>query len=151
MNLAKTLSYNYVFRGLPASTICGIAALADVRELSGGETLVRQFDKGEEIYILLEGQAITRTFSGETVAQFGPGSIVGEMALIDGQARSATVMTSGKCKVAKISAEVIRSMMEMDATVSSVIYSNLAKVLCRRLRTMNDHAENKRPSLAGVA
>lgn len=149
MDLAKTLSYNYIFRGVPAGAVATLAALADRRKFSGGDVLLRQFDSSQDVLILLSGEAVTRTFNGDTVARFGPGSVIGEMALVDGQARSATVTAAGPCEVAVLPAEVIRALMEMDADVAGAIYANLAKVLSRRLRNMNSQADSMR--VAGAA
>jgi CRP-like cAMP-binding protein len=135
--LSKTLSYNYVFRGVPSAVVSGIAALAEVRRFEGGDTVLRQFDKGRDLLIILDGAAVTRTFSGEVVAEFGPGSVLGEMALIDGEARCANVSAKGPLRAAVISADTILSMMDARPDVAGTIYSNIAKVLCRRLRSMN--------------
>lgn len=140
-DLSKTLSYNYVFRGLPKEVVSGFAALAQVRDFMGGDVLVRQFDYNSDLLVILEGQARIKSFSGETLAEFGPGSIVGEISLIDEQPRSATVVAVGNVTAAVIGAEVLRGMMESDAKTAATILGNLSKVLCRRLRTMNVHVD----------
>jgi CRP-like cAMP-binding protein len=148
MELAKTLANNFMFRGLPQSFVNTLAASADVRQYHGGETLVRQFDKGQDLYVILEGQAVTRNFQGDIVARFGPGSVVGEMALVDGAPRSANVITAGPAKVAVVSAECIEGLVELDAAFGNTLYHNIAKVLCRRLRSMNENTVT--PPLASV-
>lgn len=145
MDLTKTLSYNYVFRGLPKHVVSGFAALAQIRELRGGDVLVRQFEKADELIIVLEGTARIRSYKGDALAEFGPGSIIGEMALIDEQPRSATVTCVGSCKVAVIPASVIRGMMSIDSRVEALINGNLCRVLVRRLRTMNARLESTAP------
>lgn len=139
--LSKTLSYNYVFRGLPREVVNGFAALAQVREFRGGDVLVRQFDYNSDLMVVLEGQARIKSFSGETLAEFGPGSIVGEISLIDEQPRSATVVAVGTVKAAVIGAQVLRGMMDSDPVTASTILMNISRVLCRRLRTMNVHVD----------
>lgn len=138
MELARTLANNYMFRDIPRSYINTLAAASDVRRYSGGETLVRQFDRNQDLYVILEGQAVTRNFRGDVIAQFGPGSVVGEMSLIDGAPRSANVVTCGSTTVAIIPAECIAGMLEINSEFGNKLYRNIAKVLCRRLRTMNE-------------
>lgn len=140
MELAKILANNYMFRGVPRSFVNTLAAAADVRRYSGGETLVRQFDKGQDLYLILEGEAVTRNFQGDTIARFGPGSVVGEMALVDGSPRSASVVTAGPTTVAIIPGECIEGMLEINSEFGNTLYRNIAKVLCRRLRTMNEQS-----------
>lgn len=141
MDLAKTFSYNYVFRGLPRGTVAFLAALADVRTFDGGQILVRQYERADDILVILEGEAVTKTIHGDELARFGPGSVLGEVALLDGETRSATVVAVGQTKVAILRAEDIRSIMDTDPQAARIILGNLAKVLCRRLRTMNAQAE----------
>jgi CRP-like cAMP-binding protein len=140
MELARTLANNYMFRDIPRSYINTLAAAADVRRYCGGETLVRQLDKGQDLYIILEGNAVTRNFNGDIVAEFGPGSVIGEMALVDGSPRSANVVTSGPTTVAILPAECIEGMLEINAEFGNRLYRNIARVLSRRLRTMNEQA-----------
>lgn len=142
MQLSKVLSYNYAFRGVPEGAIAFLAAMADVRRFDGGTPLVRQFDRCRDLYLILEGEAVTRTFNGDVVARFGPGSLVGEMSLLDGDTRSATVTCVGHVKVAILRAWHVDSVMESDPEVAKTILQNLSKVLCRRLRTMNDQLES---------
>ncbi len=151
MDLAKTISNNYMFKGVGEAEVQAIADLAQVKEFQGGDQLVRQFDKSSDILIILEGQGITKTFSGEIVSRFGPGSVIGEVALIDGQPRSANVVSVGTSKVAIIPAAAVHKMMESDAKVGYLIVSNIAKVLCMRLRAMNDHADSLTPSRSDFA
>lgn len=143
MDLAQTLSYNYVFRGVPRGTVAFLAALAQTRWFEGGETMVRQYDRSDDMIVILEGEAVTRSFHEDTIATFGPGSVVGEMSLLDGQARSATVVAKHRCQVAILKGEDIRSIMESDPAVAKTILGNLALVLCRRLRTMNARFESE--------
>ena len=137
-NLTSALRNNYVFRGLKPEVVAGIAALSDRRKYRGGDIVVRQFDHGKDLIIVLEGTARIKSFSNESIAEFGPGSMVGEMSLLDDLPRSATVVASGDIEVAIIPCEALRQFMAMDPQISSVIMGNLARVLCRRLRTMNE-------------
>jgi len=141
MELGKVLSNNYVFRGLPKELIAGMALLADVRDYRGGEVLVRQFDRGSDLWIILEGNARIKSFSGETIAEFGPGSVIGEISLIDERPRSATVVCMGNVRAARITADVFRGFMDSNPEASSRVYANLCNVLCRRLRSMNVHVD----------
>ena len=145
-DLACVLRYNYIFRGLPSDVVAGIAALADTRNFRGGDIIVRQYEKDNSLLILLDGSARIKSIVGETIAEFGPGSIVGEMALIDDEPRSATVTAIGDVKVAIIPAKTLRAIMDMDPEVGKTIMTNIARVLCRRMRTMNAQSLSHAPS-----
>jgi CRP-like cAMP-binding protein len=59
----------------------------DALQLAPGDSLFRQGDKGEKVYVLLEGEMeiVLGDFVLETA---GPGALIGEMALIDDSQRS---------------------------------------------------------------
>jgi CRP-like cAMP-binding protein len=71
-----------------------------VKRLRQGTVLVRQGEPGRELYLLLDG-VLRVEVDGETVAEVGPGAVVGERALLEGGRRSATLraLTDGKVAV----------------------------------------------------
>lgn len=139
---AKTLSFNYMFRGLSKEAVEKVAEFTEVRDYKGGELLVRQFDSSADLFVIVEGNAISRTFSGEIVARFGPGSIVGEVAFLDRQKRSANVASVGDSKAIRIGADGLWKIMEEDHDIGYMVMKNLSNVLCMRLRSMNEYADS---------
>ena len=74
---------------------------SDGVELAKGETLFHEGDRGDSMYVLLEGSADVRV--GETLVESAtPGALVGEMALVDSSPRTATVVAMEPCRLAKI-------------------------------------------------
>jgi hypothetical protein len=71
------------------------------RRLEPGETLVRQGEPGEEMYLLLGG-TLEVEIDGEIVAELGVGALVGERALLEGGRRTATVRAATFCRVALV-------------------------------------------------
>ena len=71
------------------------------RSLEEGEPLVEQGDSGEELFLLFDG--ILRVEQNEEpVAEVGPGTILGEMALLEGGVRTATLRAMTRCRVALV-------------------------------------------------
>jgi CRP/FNR family transcriptional regulator, cyclic AMP receptor protein len=60
--------------------------------LPAGRDFIRQGEIGQECFIITEGEVSVQK-AGHEVAVLGPGSVVGEMALIGNRPRSATVTT----------------------------------------------------------
>ena len=60
------------------------------RSLDAGETLVEQGDEGRELFLILDG-IVDVEVDGEEVAELGPGTLLGEMALLEGGKRTASV------------------------------------------------------------
>jgi len=81
-----------------------------------GERLIQQGDQGESMFILVDGQAnvvVDRNGSPALVASLRTGDCFGEMSLLTGEKRSATVLAQTDCEVVEIAKDVIsRSLKE---------------------------------------
>ena len=137
MDLPQALRDSYLFRGLDEPHIDAILALAKTKMFMGGDTIVRQFGHDSDLMIVLKGTAVIKTFSGEPIAEVGPGGVIGEVSLIDDEPRSATVSSKGESKVAVIPSDALRNMMHHDVHMRCVMLDALSKVLCQRLRSAN--------------
>ncbi|MEA2001332.1 MAG: cyclic nucleotide-binding domain-containing protein [Actinomycetota bacterium] len=70
-----------------------------IRKLTDGQTLVNQGEPGTELFLLLDG-ILTVEVDGEAIAELGPGSILGERALVEGGDRTSTLRAGTAAKVA---------------------------------------------------
>src|SRR5918996_5266440 len=73
------------------------------RKLEQGETLVRQGEEGQELFLLLDG-LLEVEVDGDIVAQVGPGAILGERALLEGGRRTSSLHAATPVRVAVVSA-----------------------------------------------
>jgi hypothetical protein len=71
-----------------------------IKKVAKNKTLCKQGDEGNELYLVLDG-VLAAEVDGEVLAEFGPGAVLGERALIEehGQ-RTATLRAVTRCKVA---------------------------------------------------
>jgi EAL domain-containing protein (putative c-di-GMP-specific phosphodiesterase class I) len=79
-----------------------------LRRLSAGEWVFREGDPGDCAFVIESGRvAITYEHDGvaETIAQLGPGELLGEMALIDGRARSASARAATDLRLRTVTFE----------------------------------------------
>lgn len=82
------------------------------RQVKAGDTLTEQGDPGDELYLLLDG-VLAVEVDGETVAEVGPGAILGERAVVESGKRTATLRAVTPAKVVTVSAaEVEPSALE---------------------------------------
>lgn len=85
-----------LLRSLPAfadssdKELTRVARLFEEVEFGEGAVLMSEGRPGREAFVILEGR-VEITLRGELLAELGAGEVVGEMALVDGGPRSATV------------------------------------------------------------
>ena len=92
-------------RELSASIMKSGSASKPMR-LEVDDTLTEQGDEGNELYLLLDG-VLAAEIDGDTVAEIGPGAILGERAIVDGGKRTATLRAVTPAKVVTATAEDI--------------------------------------------
>ena len=73
------------------------------RELDQGETLVRQGEAGEDLFLVLDGLFDVEV-DGDVVTEVGPGALLGERALLEGGTRTATLRAASRARVAVVPA-----------------------------------------------
>ena len=98
---------------------------------AGGEVLVRQGDEGGSFFVLGDGRVkvtVRKEGRAEDVAQLAPGEFFGEMSLLTGEPRSATVTAETDTRALVLSHEVFRSILEGNNDLAG----ELAAVLARR-------------------
>jgi len=119
---------------LPERLASALLANAKPVKLAADELLFLAGDPGEGFYQLNEGLLKVSMASPKgaerILAILGPGSIVGDMAVIDGRSRSASVSALRDCKLSFIS----RSAFETFAAKNPEVYKHLLNLLAARLR-----------------
>jgi hypothetical protein len=77
-----------------------------IRKVKAGKTLVEQGDEGNELFLVLDG-VFSIEVDGETLADLGPGALLGERAILEGGTRTGTLRAVTNSKVAVASADQI--------------------------------------------
>jgi CRP-like cAMP-binding protein len=73
-----------LFEGLSAEDLLPIAEAASRVEARAGDTLAGEGDDATEVWLLLEGRVVASR-RGSVVADYGPGDLLGDLALVDGR------------------------------------------------------------------
>jgi PPM family protein phosphatase len=79
-----------IFARLTERELLRVMQVAETQDFASGDILVREKDKGEELFVILSGH-VNVTRGGSSIARLGAGQNFGEMALIRSAPRSATV------------------------------------------------------------
>lgn len=117
-----------LFERCSKGELAKVASLADELDLPAGRELTHEGTTGKEFVVLVEGEAdVTR--DGSLIAGLGPGDFVGEIALVTGQPRTATVRTRGPSRVLVIGAPAFRKLMrEVPAIQTHVLMAVAARL-----------------------
>ena len=98
------------------------------------------FDEGEEgqaLYLVTSGRVvISRSFGAafRPVTELGPGSVFGDLALLDDSPRNAQARAMENCELAVFFRADFLGLMETDAVIGYKISLNLARLIGQRLR-----------------
>jgi CRP/FNR family transcriptional regulator, cyclic AMP receptor protein len=123
---------------LPAELSCGLFSKALRQQLAADQTLFLKGDEGDGCYRVEEGllkASVTEPGGGERIlAVLGPGSIVGELSMIDGVPRSASITALRDSTLSFVSRAAFQAFGESRPE----LYRYLTTLLARRLRFTND-------------
>jgi CRP-like cAMP-binding protein len=115
-----------------------VLAVLKARRGAPGDALFEEGDPGASLMIVLDGHLVAsvRTPGGgtEEVARLGPGEVVGEMAFIDAEPRSATVTAPAGATVLEFSREALAGLSRTAPRVAAAIQRNVLTDVARRLR-----------------
>ncbi len=118
-----------LFRGLPREEIAAIALLAVEERFADGEVLFREAEDGSTLYLLTEGELLVER-KDQFVTTLHPGDVVGEMAVLDSQPRSADVSARGDVTTLSIDRFDLLGLLER----RPVLNRGFLQMLSSRLR-----------------
>lgn len=137
-DIVEVLRKSFSLEGLEPDLAARLFALAHTIDGKPGSILFQAGDPGNGCYLILEGSLKVSILSvdgdEQLLAVMGPGHIVGELALLDGRPRSATVSV---LKAARLSF-IDRSAFEGFADDNPAVYRHMLKIVGGRLRQAND-------------
>jgi CRP-like cAMP-binding protein len=110
-----------------------IARHADQVKRDAGTTLARQGGRGLEFLLIVEGSARVER-DGKVIAHLGAGDFFGEMSLIDGRPRSATVIADASVLLLVVEVRSFGRLLEMVPGLSKKVMA----ALCERLRAADE-------------
>lgn len=130
-----------LFNELDRRSISQIAGVARPKRCQRGELVVRQGEPGESVFIIESGflkvQMAAPDGAPTTLGIMGPNEIFGELALFDGQPRSATVSAHTRSDLVVIDRSAFLRLTESTPKLAIAVM----KVLARRLRRLSERSD----------
>jgi CRP/FNR family transcriptional regulator len=126
------------FASLTREDIDALAGSAITVRLESGETVFEEGDAGDRCFVVQSGavKVLRRIGDGRriTLARLGPGSVFGELALFEGDRRSATVQAAEETIVVSLAGAEVSEALRRDPEASF----GMAVMLANRLRASNE-------------
>jgi len=120
-----------LLHGLEAEQLLAIGEIADTVTFEADAVVFRQGDVGDRLYLIASGEAAVYLETGRELAVLSERDCFGEMALLDGGHRSASVRARGSLTCLTINRDDFGDLLE----VSPSLAKSVMRVLIRRLRT----------------
>lgn len=122
----------------PKDCLQALAPLGQVRSFGKGKTVFQKGDEGDFMGVVLSGRLKISGFSvsgSETVHNFiQPGDVVGEIAVLDGHARTADAVAIEACELLVFSRPVLMRRLSEDPELAIA----LVRSMCGKLRSASD-------------
>ncbi len=141
-DIDQFLTQQELFSSLSQAERTRLANHAKISVFSEREVIIREGEASDTLYLILEGKV--GVYKGDVtdhnhlIAILSEGEFFGDMSLVDGEKRSATIVTiSSKSALMMVNIREIENIPELNR-VLTIILSNLAKTLSKRLRTTNE-------------
>ncbi|MGB7343202.1 MAG: cyclic nucleotide-binding domain-containing protein [Pirellulaceae bacterium] len=126
-----------IFGGLSESSLELILAKSTLQVIAKSEYLFREGDPADSLFVLKSGRVLVQKQHDDqsiTLGELGEGDCLGEMALIDFQQRSASILAIEDCEAIEISSSGLRELMKTDLMQYTMIMMNMGREVSRRLR-----------------
>ena len=117
-----------LFSRCSRSEVKRIAMLADEIDLKAGKTLTREGERGDEFFVILEGEADVRSASS-VLQPLGSGDFLGEIALVTDVPRTATVTAVTPIRALVITGRAFRQLMRDSPQIQGKVLEAVANRL----------------------
>jgi len=140
----KRLSETAVFRDMPADMLEEIAGVVEERLVPARTPVFQRGDPGESFWVIVSGRV--RVFRSDdqgveiTLSELGPGQSFGEMALLTGEARSASVETLEETQALVLTKEQFEQVLKSHPEVSLTFIKQLSGWLKRDEQALETEA-----------
>jgi CRP-like cAMP-binding protein len=129
------LSQAPLFSGLSKRHLRRIAEVSGVASFKEGREIVKEGVSGSVFFVLLEGQAKV-TKGGRKVARLGPGDFFGEMSVIVGTPRTASIVSETPLACVTLSAKALKEILAEEPGLAMKLLMHVTRRLVEAERPL---------------
>jgi NTE family protein len=139
----SVLGRSPLFEGLSGEDVEDVVASMRPVTFAAGEAICREGEPGSTMFVLVEGRAdVLHPGGEETEVRLHPGDVIGEMAVVSGEARSATVLATVPTRALELDQDAFAALLLrrplLAANVSRIVSRRLALTRSRQRRAHGD-------------
>jgi CRP/FNR family cyclic AMP-dependent transcriptional regulator len=124
----ETIERTPLFQALPRRHRKRVAGLAELRRYADGTDIVRAGDPGDSFHVVLEGDSLVVTPHSQEL-RLSPGDHFGELSLLDGAPRAATVTAAGAVTTGRVSRADFQQALHEEPTLAAALLPGLALIV----------------------
>ncbi|MBL8102364.1 MAG: cyclic nucleotide-binding domain-containing protein [Anaerolineales bacterium] len=132
-DVLNQLQKTAIFKNVSDDILAEVAIKASTRKLVKDEVLIRKGEKGDSLFLIHDGwvKIVTVDSKGDEliINKCGPGETIGEMALLDGETRSATVIALTEAEVLELKQDVFEEILKQRSDVPLAIIRSYSERL----------------------
>jgi CRP-like cAMP-binding protein len=136
---------NRFFEDFSEKEVAGLLKMCSMQAFGPGECIVRETETTDDLFVILSGTVrigkILYAGDEKDICLLGPGEFFGEMAFLDGAPRSATVWSTERTVLLKLSRASFDRLVAKKPMIGYKIILKMAVALACRLRASNDLIE----------
>lgn len=140
-NYAKLITTFPLFHGFTTDGTKRLLSSGEVKECAADEVLMKEGEKADFVLLLLTGGLevfVNRSGEDVILTETKPGTITGELAVLCGIPRSASVKTKEASAILKWDDDAFRTMLLRDPHLSQRIFSQILRTLVDKERALID-------------
>ena len=134
--------------GLSPEDVKDVLETVELKRVKAGEAIINEGEEGYDIFVIRQGSMVVeKSIGGKPVflSYLPAGSYVGEIALIDGGRRTATVRAAVKSEVVKIDGEAFRRLLQREPELLALAKRDMAA-----RQQLNNYVESRKHGFGGV-
>jgi CRP-like cAMP-binding protein len=129
-----------LFGGLNDAALDALAHAHELVELSPGDSVFREGERGREMFVVLDGEVeMFRNVHGSEahIASVARNDWFGEMSILDNLPRPTTARVVQKVRLLRLTCQDLDSLYRRDMKAYALLVLNIAREMSRRLRTVD--------------
>lgn len=124
-----------LFESLSKRHLKKLAGLTSTVEYDAGDTVIQEGEPGDSFFVTISGQAKVLS-GGKTLHKLIPGDHFGEISLLDGRPRSASVVAETPLSLLRLPRGSFLRMIKEDADLARALLASLARMVRRVDRSL---------------